>query len=203
MKYYFDPSFNIVNKELSTLRLYIGCIYIIFCYSSIVHDQKGSCFKDVGNWNDDFLSIIRSIVKERFSNLDQANIDIFNCCTYKATTSDELPEFIPVFMFIFKLLKKQKLDFKYGTIPLKMFSGLDHLLTRISAELEIEKILDSDVESTLDEDDIERALYNREEAAKYDEINRMMEMMNLPDIVEAYFNVYGKLPDNYPVVEEE
>ncbi|SMC61351.1 hypothetical protein [Pedobacter nyackensis] len=195
----FERNFKppVVDADLSCLRLFIHGLVQIIAHNSIVHDQNNRCFKLATNGNELFKSVISSIITERFPNIGQiSNESPFDCFAYKTTTSVNTPEFIPVYTFIFKLLKKKKLDFRYGTISSEIFSKLMEKITEVSAETEIKNILNS-APSTLDDDDTERAIYNREESEKHTAIKQMLDTMNLPDIVEAYFNAYGKLPANY------
>lgn len=196
----FERDFKppVAVADMACLQLFIRGLEKIIAHNSIVHDQNGRCFKLEGNGPYLFISVISTIIAERFPNLDHSHNDgPFNCCAYTATASIHVPEYIPVYMFIFKLLKKKKLDFRYETISSEVFSQFMDVVAENLAEIKIKEILSSDVQSTLDDDDIERAIYNREESNKHVELNRMLKKMDLPDIVEAYFNVYGTLPAGY------
>jgi|GEM_PF-2102416 len=186
----------IIHAELSTLRLFIYGIDQIMLHNSIVHDHMGKCFKLYGNGDELFKAVAKEIIKKQFPNIDLNGPETpFHCPKYITTRSFEVTEFVAVYTFVFKLLKKKNLDFKYQTIPMKAFSGLVHTIEKYWVEEEIRKILKSNTENMLDDGDMELISQNRLEAARQAELKRMLE---LPVIVEAYFMVYDQLPANYP-----
>jgi hypothetical protein len=193
----------VINAELSSLSLFISGLEDIINHNCIVHDKKGMCFKTEGNGFQLFRSTISAIIQERFPNLLEGKHNRLPHCKFHRTgASSDHSELMPVYVFIFKKLKKKKLDFNYQKVSSKVFSKFMDVIDKNIAEMKIQEILNSDVESTLDDDDIERAIYNREQSDKYADVKQMIEIMKPPVIVGAYYSVYGALPANYPFLED-
>lgn len=197
----FQPP--IVNAELSCLRLFIYAIEEIINNYCIVHDQNGKCFKLTGNRPYVFSSIISEIIAAQFPNrIVEKDENSLSCRFYTIGLSKEHLELIPVYTFMFKLLKKKKLDLKYQEISLKVFSQVRESITQNLVKMQIKELLTNSVQSTLNDEERERAIYNREQLDRRADLKRMLEMMKAPVIVEAYINVYEALPANYPIVTE-
>lgn len=133
------------------------------------------------------IEVISGIIAERFPSIDlESKCGPFDRSVYVPRMFPDVREFLPAYMFVFKLLKKKKLNFKHMTVSSRSFPKLKDMLKKYSTELEIERMLVRRPSSFAD-DVIERLLSNRKESKKQTEIKKLL---SLPVIMEAYFNVY-------------
>lgn len=180
----FDPA-------LDTLILYAECIKDIFDRASLVHDGMFNTYKRQGwGFNKNMLKAIKQVFPDE--GYEQQNI--FMAATY------EVVDKRPVYRYIFKLLKLKNLNYLYQQISAKNFKAILGELEGHMAEIQIEKILK---EKDNGEDRTEEAyLESAAKQAKEQHEKRMAAIMRIPPFVEAYSDVYGNLPENYPPDDE-
>lgn len=195
----------VIDAELSSMRLFIMGMDNILMSSSIVHDHKGMCFKEHGNNRELFDDAVMEAISERYPLLLRGRKldDFLDFRTYNKLR--EPVELRPVYVFIFRLIREMKLDFKYGEISRKVFGNIMSELNRIWLEHQVKEILKSNSEEKfaeeMDEEDYEILLNEQERTAKRMDEKRMLDSMKIPQVVEAYVSVYEKLPANFPVEE--
>lgn len=128
----FNPAPLDLQREV--LNLFIEGMHEIFNHSSLVHDGKFNTYKR--RYGLEFEDCMFKAVKTIFPEYTTGERwELFSVRTYQKV------DMKPVYRYLFSLLKKEGLDYRYEVISSKIFDQLIDSLERIGAEFEIERIL--------------------------------------------------------------
>jgi hypothetical protein len=184
----FNPAPPDLRREL--LNLFIKGMQEMFDRNSLVLDRKFHTYKR--RWGLEFEECMFTAVKTFFPEYTTGKQwELFSVRTYRVV------DMKPVYCYIFSLLKKEKLDYRYQIVPSKIFDALIGTLESFAAEAEIQQILSEDEEHPDIEEDPDQSRLQLEA-----DLQLVEEIMRPPTVVSAYFEVYGHWPENYPPADD-
>lgn len=177
----FNPAPPDLRREL--LNLFIEGMQEIFNGDALVLDRKFHTYKRryTSEFKECMFKAVQTFSPEYTTGKQW---ELFSVRTY------QIADMKPVYCYIFSLLKKENLDYRYEVVSSIFFNKLIDKLESFTAEIKIKQILKGAEESDQTRLQIEadRQLL---EAIVYP-----------PPVVEAYFEVYGHWPENYPPADD-
>jgi hypothetical protein len=184
----FNPAQPDLRREL--LNLFIESMQEIFNRNALVLDRKFHTYKR--RWGLEFEECMFKAVETFFPEYTTGEQwEFFSVRTY------QFVDMKPVYCYVFSLLKKEKLDYRYGVVSSKIFDELTGTLESFAAEAKIKQILSKDEEHSHVEEELDPS------RLQYESDHQLLELiMRPPPVVVAYFEVYGHWPDNYPPADD-
>lgn len=180
----FKPDPPDLRREL--LNLFIEGVKEIFDRNSLVLDRKFNTYKR--RWGLEFEECMFKAVKTFFPEYTTGQQwELFSFLTYQSV------DMKPVYSYVFSLLKKKNLDFRYEVISIKVFNELIETVESIDAEIKIKQILKGNEKHLKTIKESDQPLFQVEADRQLLEA-----IMSPPQVVVAYFEVYGHWPENYP-----
>lgn len=184
-----------VNETLSRLRLFINVLENIF-NSSIVYNGK---YRRFSRYSDYFHEDLKTIIPLYINGAEEfTHDDLFDFRKYDY--GHEI-DYRPVYCYFLTLMKQKKLDIYYRPIY-SDFSNMLYKDHRDWTSYQIKKILSAKT-------DLGASIFSEAEEQKYKEMmteadeKKLLKNIKIPQIVEAYYQVFHRLPENYPPVQEE
>lgn len=177
----FNPAPPDLRREL--LDLFIEGMQEIFNRNALVLDRKHHTYKR--RWGLEFEECMYKAVETFFPEYTTGEQwEFFSVRTY------QFVDMKPVYCYVFSLLKKEKLDYRYEVVSCKIFNELIDTLESFAAENKIKQILRGDEESD-------------QPQMQLDADRQLLEaIIYPPPVVAAYFEVYGHWPENYPPADD-